>query len=104
MAFQRTGPELALDGKPKFDLTQFDQTFFDRLRTFVTAARDKGIYASVMLFQGFRFGAEGLRRRSLAGTLSQHQEQHQRHRRRRRPRRSHASQPGRHGRARRLCS
>jgi hypothetical protein len=59
MAYLRPGPELALDGKPKFDLTQFDQSFFDRMRTFVTAARDKGIYASVMLFQGFRFGPKG---------------------------------------------
>ncbi len=59
MAYLRTGPGLALDGKPKFDLTQFDPAFFDRLRAFVAAARDKGIYASVMLFQGFRFGPKG---------------------------------------------
>jgi hypothetical protein len=59
MPYQRPGPELALDGKPKFDLTRFDQTYFDRMRTFITAARDKGIYASVMLFQGFSVSGKG---------------------------------------------
>ncbi|GAA0571920.1 hypothetical protein HPO96_32345 [Kribbella sandramycini] len=49
----RTGPELAKDGKPKFDLEQFDPVFFDRLRDRVLAARDVGIYVAVMLFEGF---------------------------------------------------
>jgi len=48
----RTGPGLALDGKPKFDLGKFDQAFFDRLRSRVIAARDRGIYVSVMFFDG----------------------------------------------------
>jgi hypothetical protein len=48
----RTGPGTALDGKPKFDLNQFDQSYFDRLRSIVVAARDRGIYVSVMLFEG----------------------------------------------------
>ena len=29
----RTGPDLALDGKPRFDLTKFDPAYFERLRT-----------------------------------------------------------------------
>lgn len=48
----RTGPGTALDGKPKFDLTQFDNSYFDRLRSRVVAARDRGIYVSIMLFEG----------------------------------------------------
>ena len=49
----RTGPGNALDGKPKFDLTKFDEDFFDRLRTRVAAAGDRGIYVSVMLHEGW---------------------------------------------------
>ncbi|NSW56583.1 MAG: hypothetical protein HPY44_11245 [Armatimonadetes bacterium] len=48
----RTGPELALDGKPKFDLSRFDQSYFDRLRQRVQAAGERGIYVSIMLFEG----------------------------------------------------
>lgn len=48
----RTGPGKALDGKPKFDLSKFDPAYFDRLRSRVIAARDRGIYVSVMLFEG----------------------------------------------------
>jgi len=49
----RTGPDHAKDGKPKFDLTRFDEEFFDRLRERVVAARDRGIYVSVMFFEGW---------------------------------------------------
>ena len=49
----RTGPGLASDGKPKFDLTRFDQSYFDLVRSRVVAARERGIYVSVMLFDGF---------------------------------------------------
>jgi hypothetical protein len=52
-AWVRTGPGEALDGKPKFDLTKFEQAFFDRMRSRVQLAREKGIYASVMLFEGW---------------------------------------------------
>ncbi|MEZ4727767.1 MAG: DUF6298 domain-containing protein [Caldilineaceae bacterium] len=51
--FQRTGPGLAADGKPKFDLTKLEQAYFDRLRTRVTAAKARGIYVSIMLFNGW---------------------------------------------------
>ena len=49
----RTGPGLAKDGEPKFDLTRFNPEYFDRLRTRLIAARDRGIYAAVMLFEGW---------------------------------------------------
>jgi hypothetical protein len=49
----RTGQGAALDGKPKFDLQKFNSTYFDRLRSRVCAARDRGIYVSIMLFEGW---------------------------------------------------
>jgi len=55
-AYARTGPGKALDGSPKFDLTKFNEAYFRRLRARVEAARDRGIYVSVMLFQGFSIG------------------------------------------------
>jgi hypothetical protein len=59
MPYQRPGPGAALDGKPRFDLTLFNQTYFDRLRSRIVAARDNGIYASVMLFNGFSIEGKG---------------------------------------------
>lgn len=53
LPWQRTGPGKALDGKPKFDLTKFDAAYFDRLRKRVQAAGGRGIYVSVMLFEGW---------------------------------------------------
>jgi hypothetical protein len=52
-AYARTGPGTALDGKPKFDLSKFDPAYFDRLRERVKKAGDRGIYVSIMLFQGW---------------------------------------------------
>jgi hypothetical protein len=49
----RTGKGKALDGKVKFDLTKYDPEYFKRLRTRVEAARKRGIYVSVMLFEGW---------------------------------------------------
>jgi Family of unknown function (DUF6298)/Putative collagen-binding domain of a collagenase len=51
--FQRTGPENALDGLPKFDLTQFNQDYFDRMRERIIQAGNRGIYVSIMLFNGW---------------------------------------------------
>ena len=48
----RTGPGAAADGKPRFDLTRFDPDYFARMRSRIVAARDRGIYVSVMLFDG----------------------------------------------------
>lgn len=50
--WQRTGPGNALDGKPRFDLSLFDDAWFTRLRGRVEAAAKCGIYVSVMLFEG----------------------------------------------------
>jgi len=54
LAWQRTGPGLALDGKPKFDLAQLDPAYFERLRARVEAARKREIYVSIMLFGGYK--------------------------------------------------
>jgi len=51
--YARTGPGMALDGKPRFDLTKYDPAYFDRLRRRVEAAGRRGIYVSVMLFEGW---------------------------------------------------
>ncbi len=51
--FARTGPGTALDGKPKFNLKKFNQVYFDRLRSRLEAARDRDIYVSIMLFEGW---------------------------------------------------
>jgi hypothetical protein len=52
-AYRRPGPRTALDGKPRFDLTQFDEGYFSRLRQRVMQAGVRDIYVSVMLFNGF---------------------------------------------------
>ena len=49
----RTGPGLALDGKPRFDLRRFDPAYFNRLRDRVRRAEKRGFYVSVMLFEGW---------------------------------------------------
>lgn len=49
----RTGPGDALDGKARFDLTKFDPDYFGRLRERVASAGERGIYVSVMLFEGW---------------------------------------------------
>lgn len=51
--WKRTGPGLALDGKPKFDLNQLDPAYFDRLRSRVVAAGERNIHVGVMLFEGW---------------------------------------------------
>jgi Putative collagen-binding domain of a collagenase len=50
--WQRTGPGMASDGAPRFDLTKFDQSFFDRLRSRVQELNASGIYTGVYLFTG----------------------------------------------------
>jgi hypothetical protein len=51
--YLRTGPGLALDGKPKFDLEKPDPDYLRRIRERLAKAREAGIYVSVMLFEGF---------------------------------------------------
>lgn len=50
LPYARTGPGLAIDGLPKFDLYKYNQGFFDRLRQRVILAGQRGIYVSVSLF------------------------------------------------------
>jgi hypothetical protein len=54
----RTGPGEALDRRPKFDLTKFDQRYFKRLRSRVEEAGKRGIYVSVMLFEGWGISSD----------------------------------------------
>lgn len=51
--WKRTGPGTALDGLPKFDFRQWDDDYFARLRSRVQAAGQRGIYVSIMLFEGW---------------------------------------------------
>jgi hypothetical protein len=51
--WRRTGPGTAKDGKPKFDLSTFDDAFFHRLRGRVIAAGNAGIYVGVLFFEGW---------------------------------------------------
>jgi len=59
LAYARMGTGTALDGKPKFDLEQFDREYFSRLRSRVAAAGQRGIYVSIMLFQGWSIYSHG---------------------------------------------
>jgi hypothetical protein len=56
LPYQRTGPGIALDGKPKFDLTKPNSQYFERLRNRIISARDFGIYVSIMLFLWYSVG------------------------------------------------
>ena len=54
-----TGPGNAKDGKPRFDLRRFNAAYFSRLRQRVIAARERGIYVIVMLFDGWSVERKG---------------------------------------------
>jgi len=53
LPFDRTGPGSAIDGRPKFDLTKYNQQYFDRIRKRAIDVGKNGIYISIMLFQGW---------------------------------------------------
>jgi len=57
----RQSDRLANDGLPRFDLEQFDEAYFQRLRERIEAAGRRGIYVSIMLFEGWalRFTSDG---------------------------------------------
>src|SRR4030095_9489821 len=57
--YPQTGPGTTMTGGPKFDTSQLDQVYFDRLRSRVIAAGDRGIYVSIMLFQGWSIEDKG---------------------------------------------
>jgi hypothetical protein len=50
----RTGPATASDGLSAFDLSRFDQSYFDRLRARVLQLEQHNIYATVQLFDGLQ--------------------------------------------------
>jgi len=47
--YPRTGPELAMDGLPRFDLSQWNDEFFERLHQFISSASEHGIVVEVVL-------------------------------------------------------
>lgn len=52
--FARSGPGAAIDGRPKFDLTKFKQSYFEeRIKPFLREAAKRGIYVELTLFEGF---------------------------------------------------
>jgi hypothetical protein len=51
--YVRTGPGTGADGGQKFDLTKLNPAYFARLRQRVIDAGSRGIYVSVMLFDGW---------------------------------------------------
>ncbi|HRW07730.1 MAG TPA: DUF6298 domain-containing protein [Caldilineaceae bacterium] len=55
--YKRTGSGAALDGKPKFDLTQLEQSYFDRMRTRIIEAGQRNIYVAIVLFNGWSVAA-----------------------------------------------
>jgi len=59
LPYLRSGPGVALDGYPRFDVSRFDPAYFARLRARVKQAHDRGIYVMVMLFQGFSVHLKG---------------------------------------------
>jgi hypothetical protein len=67
LPWARTGPGKALDGKAKFDLTRFNPDYFERLRKRVRAAGKRGIYVSVMLFEGWALSHANRGRAAPAG-------------------------------------
>lgn len=52
---------------PIFDLSRYNEDFFDRLLERATLAKDRGIYVSIMLFQGWELDAKGRRSTSWDG-------------------------------------
>lgn len=57
--YERTGPGNAADGGLKFDLTQINADFLDRLYSRVAACAGAGIYVVVQLFQGWQIEDKG---------------------------------------------
>ena len=49
----RTGPGLARDGKPKFDLEKMNPDYLERIQTRLAKAQKAGVFMSVMLFEGY---------------------------------------------------
>jgi uncharacterized protein YjdB len=57
--YVRTGPDIGADGGQKFDLNQLNPAYFSRLRQHAIDAGARGIYVSIMLFDGWSVGYKG---------------------------------------------
>lgn len=51
--YLRPGPGLANDGQPRYDLSRFNPAFFERLRTFCEAARQRGIELQLIMMDAW---------------------------------------------------
>ena len=58
--YMRTGPGLANDGKPKYDLTKFNPAFFERLVDLCKQAHKRGIYLHLIIMDGWMLKHEKL--------------------------------------------
>mgnify|MGYP000860332931 CR=1 FL=1 len=61
MPYLRTGKDKAFDGNPKFNLDKWNEDYFKRIRERVIDAGKRGIYVSVMLFQGWSLNKGGIK-------------------------------------------
>ena len=52
LPYNRSGQGKAADGLPKLDLSDWNEAYFARLRQRVQQAGEKGIYVSIMFFEG----------------------------------------------------
>ena len=59
LPYERTGPGQALDGGLRFDLSRFNPGYFERLRSRVLLAGERGFYVSIMLFEGWSIEMKG---------------------------------------------
>jgi hypothetical protein len=57
--WERTGPGLARDGHPRFDLARLDEAYFARLRARVERAAARGLHVVVMLWNGWSIRDNG---------------------------------------------
>ncbi len=57
--WERTGPGRARDGEPRFDLGRVNPAYLERLRRRAIAAGERGLYVSVMLFNGWAIRDNG---------------------------------------------
>jgi hypothetical protein len=57
--WERPGPGTAADGRPRYDLERFDAAYFERLRSRVAAAGERGLHVIVMLFNGWSLRDNG---------------------------------------------
>jgi hypothetical protein len=60
LPYLRTGPGLANDGRPKYDLSQFNPYYFERMAAACAAARARGIYVHLVLIDGWIFRVPAL--------------------------------------------